>query len=148
MHMDREYHAKCQLAGKQASKGYASVEQAPEQEQASPRALRKASLPSRKENTAMPRAPRASSPPMPVSSYPTLEARRTTERYMQARVQAASARMAEEPRAFPTLTFRRISAYMVAMDMRDMTMPQKVVSGACPPATANTAIARSPPVRR
>lgn len=50
------------------------------QPQGMPRALSKASFPSLRQNQEIPRAPAASSHPMPVSWYPALEARSISER--------------------------------------------------------------------
>src|SRR5665647_1083416 len=99
------------------------VLQLQQHEQFIPLALSKVSRPSLKVSQAISMAPIASRLAIPVSSYPALEIMSTTDRYTQAREQAASARMAGEPSAVPTLVFWRIKYHIKDIDSSETTIP-------------------------
>ena len=76
-----------------------------------------------------PAAPMASAQANPVSSYTRLDIKRTTDIYTQIFVQLLSEIMGSELSFWPTFFLAFISQSMTVMEMKEMTMPQSVVSG-------------------
>ena len=65
----------------------------------------------------------------PVNSQIRLEASKTSDIYMQIFVQFASEMMGSDFRCFPILVFAIISQVITAMEIIEMMIPHKVVSG-------------------